>query len=690
MLNNIDNFFYPKSVAVIGASSKEKSIGYELTKTILSFGYKGKLYLTNPKGEIILGIKCCKSIEEINDVIDLAIIVVPKLFVEDSIDSLIAKNVKSIVLITAGFKETGQIGEEIEKRITEKIRSAGVRLVGPNCMGVISTLPDIQLNATFVAEKPEFGTTAFASQSGALGAAVLNSLRQTDIRFSHFISVGNKADINENDLINYWEKDQNINTIAMYLESFVNGEQFIKPFLQNRITKPVIILKAGKTNSGIKAASSHTGALSSSDKVVDALLKQFGIIRVNNINELFNTAKGFENFAIPQGNKVAVVTNAGGPAILAVDSLEFNGLELADLTEQTKIRLKEIVHPEGSINNPVDLLPGGNEQTFKLVTQIVANDINVDAVISIFVEPVMVQPLEVIEQINSIKSEKPIIQVVMPLPEFWENYKTNSVYKKPLFHNPEDPAVILSNMLFYQNVKNDNKTNLERIKLFDNKGKFKRSYNNGYLQSEQVNQLLKDYNIPVITEILIEKEKSQTFVVENFPIVIKGINKSSTHKSDIGGVILNIKNQSEFKEACLEIINNFAKHNLEVEQFLIQPFIKTKYELLIGGVRDNSFGPTLSFGLGGKYVELFADISIKSAYISKQDIDEMINTTKAGKMLLGLRGEKSVDLNQLKEIILNCAKMITENNNISEFDINPLTVSNDNKFYAVDSRIKIN
>ena len=689
MLNEINNFFYPKSVVVIGASSKEKSIGYEITKTILSYNYKGKLFLTNPKGDEILGIRCFKSIEEIDKNIDLAVIVVPKAFVEDSIDSLIAKDVKSIILITAGFKETGKTGEEIEKRITDKIKAAGVRLVGPNCMGVISTLADIQLNATFVAEKPEFGTTAFASQSGALGAAVLNSLRQTDIRFSHFISVGNKADINENDLLNYWEDDINTNIISMYLESFVDGEQFIKPFLQNRITKPVIILKAGKTNSGIKAASSHTGALSSSDKVVDALLKQFGIIRVNNINELFNTAKGFESFMMPKGNRVAVVTNAGGPAILAVDSLEPNGLELAELTDQTKLKLKELVHPEGSINNPIDLLPGAKAETFKLVNQIAADDSNVDAVVSIFVEPVMVQPLEVVEAINSIVSTKPIFQVVMPLPEFWHNYKTNSISQKPLFHNPEDPSIILSNMLLYKKTKTNN-SNDERIKLFDNKGKNNKTFSDGYLNSEQLSSLLTEYHIPVIEEVVIKKENYYSYNVPYYPIVVKGINKSSTHKSDIGGVILNINDKNEFDNACLQIINNFAKHNFIVEHFLIQPYIKTKYELLIGGVRDNSFGPTISFGLGGKYVELFADISIKSAYLSNNDINEMINSTKAGKMLQGMRGQKAVNISQLKEVLLNCAKMITENNNISEFDINPLVVSENNQFYAVDSRIRIN
>jgi acetate---CoA ligase (ADP-forming) len=353
----INNFFYPKTICIAGASTKEKSIGYELLKSIKQYDYKGKIFPVNPKADEVLGFKCFHSIDEITEKIDLAIVLVPKAFAEETIDILLTNNVKAIILITAGFKETGSEGEAVEKRILEKVKNAGARLVGPNCMGVITTFNDVKLNATFVAEKPEIGATAFLSQSGAIGAAVLNSLRETDIKFGHFISVGNKADIAENDLLKFWQNDDRIKTITFYLESFVNGEEFIKPFINSKITKPVIILKAGRTAGGIKAASSHTGALASNDKVVDAIAKQFNIIRADTLNELFNTAKGLENFPFPNGNKIAVITNAGGPAILAVDALEKEGLKLASLTESTKSKLKEIVHPEGSVNNPVDLLP---------------------------------------------------------------------------------------------------------------------------------------------------------------------------------------------------------------------------------------------------------------------------------------------------------------------------------------------
>ena len=451
------DYFYPESICVVGASSKPKSLGYELTKSIKQYGYTGKLFLINPKSDEVLGYKCYPAIKDVEEKIDLAIIMVPKQFVEESIKQLIEKGTKALILITAGFKETGKEGEEEEKRILELVIKSDARLVGPNCMGVINTLSKIKMNATFVAEEPRNGKMAFCSQSGAIGAAVLNSLRETDIRFSQFISVGNKADVAENDLLEFWEKDKNVSVITYYLESFEAGEKFLKYFIDGKVSKPVIILKGGKTSSGIKAASSHTGALGSSDKVVDAVLQQFGIIRADDLNDMFNTAKGFEDFPMPEGNRVAVVTNAGGPAILTVDTLERNNLNLAELTDETKKQLREIVHPQGSVNNPVDLLPGGTTGQFKQVNEILVADRNVDAVISVFVEPIMVPAMPVIEGINEIvdhpfgKSKKPIFQVVMPLPEFWNQYRKESKTKRSLFRRPEDPAVVIGNMLKFKN-----------------------------------------------------------------------------------------------------------------------------------------------------------------------------------------------------------------------------------------------
>ncbi|RJP58701.1 MAG: acetyl-CoA synthetase [Ignavibacteriales bacterium] len=689
-MDSIKNFFYPKSICVVGASTKEKSIGYELLHTISNYGYKGIIYPVNPKAESVLGYKCYKTIEEIDGKIDLGIVVVPKQFAEESIDSLLAKEVKSIVLITAGFKEVGKEGEEVEKRITKKIKEAGARLVGPNCMGVINTLDSTKLNATFVAEKPETGGTGFLSQSGALGAAVLNSLRETDIKFAHFISVGNKADINENDLLNFWQSDENIKTITTYLESFVDGENFIKPLITGEVTKPVIVLKAGKTSSGMKAASSHTGALSSRDQVVESLLRQFGILRVDNINELFNTAKGFENFPFPKGNKIAVITNAGGPAILTVDSLEKENLVLAEFSKSTKDKLREVVNPEGSVDNPVDLLPGATDEVYRRVNEIVVEDENVDAVISIFVQPVMVEPMAVVESVNEIKSDKPIFQIDMPLPEFWDDYRKFSKRKMPLYRNPEDPAPVIYNMLYYSlaqaGLKDHRKEYADQFAL---RGKGKFNFKKGFISQEEVIDITSYYELPIIKNILIKPSEIDNIKDGAFPLVLKGINHEVIHKSELDAVKLNIKTKDELKEKAQEIINNFNKYKFDVEQFLIQPFVEIKHEVLLGGFRDPSFGPIIMFGTGGKYVEVICDTAIRSAYMSDNDLNEIIEETVIGKILKGVRGEKGIDIDELKRVIRASSRMMIENENILEFDLNPLIISNDNSIHAVDVRIKI-
>ncbi len=646
-MNTLNNFFYPKSICVVGASTKEKSIGYEILKAIKLYGYTGKVFPVNPKTDDILGYPCYHTIEEVAEQIDLAIIVVPKQFAESSVDSLLAKNVKSIILITAGFKETGKDGEELEKQILKKIKDAGARILGPNCMGVINTLDVIKLNATFVAEKPETGAIGFLSQSGALGAAVLNSLRETDIKFAHFISVGNKADINENDLLGFWQKDENIRVMTFYLESFECGGEFIKYFMRGEITKPVIVLKAGRTQSGMRAAASHTGALSSKDKVVDSLLNQFGIIRADDLDGLFNTAKGFENFKIPEGNRVAVITNAGGPAILCVDALENRNLILAKFGDSTKRKLREIVNPDGSIDNPVDHLPGGSAENFKNVIEIISTDEIVDAIISIFVEPVMVSPFEVIENINSIQSGKPILQVAMPLPEFWEKCRGGSTKRIPVFRNPEDPAEVLSNMLFYASTQKRIFKNKKKYESLLNLKPHKNSFSSGFLSQNVITKLCDEYSLPLIKSKLIKPSKLDSIGNNFFPLVLKGINSKVIHKTELNAVKLNIKNKADLRRAAKEIKESFSRSSFDIEYFLLQKFVKPKHELLIGGFRDVSFGPIIMFGTGGKYVEIICDTSIRSAYICEDDIDDMINETVIGKILQGIRGEEPCNMSEL-------------------------------------------
>jgi acetyltransferase len=428
--------------------------------------------------------------------------------------------------------------------------------------------------------------------------------------------------------------------------------------------------------------------MGSRDMVVDALLKQFGILRVNNLNEMFNTAKGFENFPIPKGNRVAVITNAGGPGILAVDNLELENLVLAVLSDKTKDKLNVIVHPEGSVENPVDLLPGATAENYKRVVEIVAADENVDAVINIFVEPVMVQPFDVVEAVSDVKSEKPILQADMPLPEFWDTYRKYSKKQLPIFKNPEDPAEVLSNMLFYENARN----RLTKLKSEYNfniaSGVNKYGLSHGFISQDEINTIAEDYKLPIVKNMIFDPESVNQLTGEYFPIVLKGINRKVVHKSELNAVKLNIKNKEELLKAAEEIKANFTKYHFKVEEFLVQPYIKTKHEILIGGFRDHSFGPVIMFGSGGKYVEIICDTSIKSAYLTDYDIDDMINSTTIGKILHGVRGEEPVDILKLKRVIKSAAQMFIENDCIEEFDFNPLIISEHNVMYAVDIRIK--
>ena len=497
--------------------------------------------------------------------------------------------------------------------------------------------------------------------------------------------MGNKADVNENDLLQYWQTCNDVGVITYYLESFVDGENFLKQFINRKITKPVIILKGGRTSSGMKAASSHTGALGSSDKVVDAVLNQFGIIRADDLNDMFNTAKGFEEFSIPNGSRVAVVTNAGGPAILTVDTLEKNKLVLAELSEGTKLKLKEIVHQEGSVNNPVDLLPGGTAEQFKAVNEILVQDENVDAVISVFVEPIMVKALPVIEGINDIKSDKPIFQVVMPLPEFWDEYRKESKTRRSLFRYAEDPAVVIGNLIKY----NSHDKKAARLSKNSVQNKIDLSeYSGKFIPQKKVDALCGQYNVPIIKNLILNFDELKKSELE-FPAVLKAVGEKIIHKSDLQGVVLNIKNKEELIKSAEGMISNFKLKNIQLDSFLIQPFIKTKFELLVGAFRDHSFGPMIMFGSGGKYVEYLEDTAMRSCYLSEYDIDEIINSTKSGKIIQGVRGENSVDINKLKSSIKSLAQMMLDYPEITECDLNPLLVSEDNRMFAVDVRIKV-
>lgn len=699
--SSLQNFFYPQSVLLVGASSRPKSIGYEILKSMIDFGYKGKIFVVNPKADEILGIKCFKSIEEIEDKISLAIILVPKNLVFESLKSCAAKEIKNIVIITAGFREVGEEGEKLEKEITEFARANNIRLVGPNCMGLINTDENVRLNATFAAEVPHYSPISFLSQSGALGAAVLNTIKETGYTFGQFISIGNKADVNENVLLEFWWKDEKTKIITMYLESFENGRKFYE--LAQKVTKekPVIVLKAARTKSGSSAASSHTGALATQDDIVDTALRQSGCIRVQTIEEMFETAKAFLKFKKINGNRIAILTNAGGPAILCTDETEKNGLKISELKDETKNKLREILHPEASVKNPVDMLPGADAITYRNAAKILSEDENVDALIVIFVEPVMIDSFEVIKQLAEEQNinQKPILIVTFPLPHFWNKWKSGGIEDTIILKSVELAPVILKNLVEYFK-KQDNFNDIEIA--MSEKTKFKISriiqksqeqiQETSFLSSKECKAILEELDLPIVKNKFFTEKSELKKIAEkiDYPCVLKISSRKLTHKSDVNGVILNIQSKKELIKAFEELISNLKKKKLlqYIDEFEVQEYFSGDLEVIIGAYRDKSFGPVINFGAGGKFVEIIKDKNLALAPISKEEAIELIKTSKIYPLLSGYRDIKKADIVQLAEIVERISTLIFEFNEIQEIDLNPVMISG-SKIKVVDYRISV-
>ncbi len=700
-INTIRNFFYPESVLLIGASSKPKSIGYEILRGMIDFGYKGKIFVVNPKNEEILGIKCNKSIEEIEENISLAIILVPKQLVIDSLKSCAKKNIKNIVVITAGFREVGEEGAKLEQELLDIAKENEIRLVGPNCMGLINTDEDVKLNSTFAAEVPHYAPISFLSQSGALAAAVLNTIKETGYTFGQFISIGNKADLNENDFLEYWHKDDKTKIITMYLESFESGRKFFE--LAKVITKykPVLVLKAAKTKSGSRAASSHTGAMATQDDIVDIALKQSGCIRVNTIEEMFETAKAFLKFSNLKGNRLVILTNAGGPAILCVDEAEKNGFEIVKLSDETKNRLRKFLHPEASVNNPVDMLPNADAQTYRKAVQIISQDENVDAIISIFVEPVMIDAFEVIHQLAEEQriNKKPIVVVAFPLPQFWNRWRVEGIKDAYILKSVELASVVLKNLHEYHTsrslIQNEivsfDKSQKEKIEKLINNFKFNLKGKN-FLTSLECNKILKTCQLPLIKSHFFKKRNELNSLSRkiNYPCVLKISSRMLTHKSDFDGVIVNIQSRKNLIQSFDDLLKNLKKKRLInfIDEFEIQGFIDGDVEVIIGGYRDESFGPVVMFGAGGKFVETIKDKNLLLAPVNESIVIEMIKSSKIYPILSGYRNIKKTDIKKLAEIIVKVGNLLNEFGEIKEIDLNPVMIKG-KKIKIVDYRIRI-
>lgn len=687
-------FFKPESVALIGASTNPEKLGFKILKNLIEGGFKGKIYPVNPKGENILNLKCYKSISEIPYFVELAIIVVPAEFVCDIAEECGKKGVKGLIVISAGFKEIGEEGKKREEKLKEIIKKYGVRLIGPNCLGIIDTRN--KLNASFAFEMPPEGKISFITQSGALGTAILDWAIKENVGLSKFVSFGNKADVNEIDLIEELKDDEDTNVILLYLEGVSEGRKLIEVARKTISKKPIIIVKAGKTESGAKSASSHTGSLAGSDIAFNSAVKQSGIIRANTVEELFDYALIFSYQPILKGNRIAIITNAGGPSVMAVDMIEEKGLLLSRFSEKTINLLKKYLPPVSSINNPVDILGDAKADRYEKAIEAVLSDENVDGIIVILTPQIVTQPYETAQSIvrTSKKYEKCVISCFMGGKRVEEGIKILKENGIPNYPTPERAVIALKGMDDYRRFRESNLKG--RFIEFDvNKEKVREKIENLKRSKTKIigdiegREILFLYGINVVSSFIAKNEEEcENFLKRNEGnFVMKLISPDIIHKTEAGGVKIGIKSPEEAKKAFKEIIDSARKYkpDAKIVGVQIQKMIEKGIEVIIGVSKDVQFGHLIMFGLGGIYVEILKDVSFRIAPLTDIDADEMVNEIKSAKILKGYRNIPECNTEKIKETILKISQLVCDFPEIKEMDINPLIV-NERDAIAVDVR----
>jgi len=697
---SLHKFFYPNSVAVIGASRNPESVGHAILRNLIEGHFTGVIYPVNPKARALLGIKAYPNISSIPDEIDLAIVVVPNTVVPQVLEECVEVGVRSAVVISAGFKEIGPEGAKLEEEAVSIAKRGGLRIIGPNCLGIINTDPNIRINATFSREMPLAGQTALISQSGAICVAALEYARQYRIGFSKVVSLGNKADVNEIDVLEYLKDDPETRVILMYIEDLSHGRRFIESvrYITGEVGKPVIAIKAGRTPEGAGAASSHTGALASSDEVYDAIFNQSGVIRVESVEELFNYAKAFSTQPIPKENRVAIISNAGGPAILATDAVVRCGLKLAPLSEETKKNLKAGLSPAASVRNPVDLVGDANHLRYQHALNHVLADENVDAAIIILTPQAMTTVDDIAKVVVDVapKYKKPILTCFMGVSDISSAIDILESSKIPNYNFPEDAVRALAALYNYGEWLSRPRTGVRTFIVNREKAEevIRRALTEGrkYMPDVEAFEVLKCYGFKTAEWIVAKNVDEAVEAAEKigYPVVMKIASPDIVHKFDIGGVEIRLENPEEVKAAYSRIISNVKKNapNAMIWGVTVQEMVRNGVEVIFGVKRDPLFGPVIMFGLGGIYVEAYKDVSFRLAPIRELSAYHMIGEIRASQILKGYRGGKERDIDALAEGLMKLSQLSLEQPYISELDINPVIVFEKGKgFKAVDARI---
>ncbi len=687
--SSLDCIFRPRSVAVVGASNREGSVGRALFANILFGGYTGVVFPVNMKQRSVLGVKAYDTVRAIPDEVDLSILIVPAVSVPATLAECGQKGIKGAVVISAGFKELGPTGAQLEQAVADRARKYGIRLIGPNCFGIISGSPQVRLNATFGRAMPAFGNIALVSQSGAIGVNALEYAIAEDVGLSKFASIGNKADINECDLLAYLRDDPETEVIMLYLEDLVDPTRFMQIARETTShptkPKPILAIKAGRTSEGARAASSHTGALAGSDAAYDAFFAQARILRVDTINELFAKAAALAYQPAPRGRRVAILTNAGGVGIMATDACVRHGLELAQLTEQTRLELKKHLPATAATGNPVDVIGDADENRYRAALELLVADDNVDGLIPIWTPTLMAESSVVAGVIADVgqNSTKPILACVQTMTGSETVRKQLLRDRIPHYQFPENAARALAAMADFSEwsrrpqgeVRNFTDVDPDVVSDIISRARARKPL---FVSEPEGHEILKAYGLPVPQFKLCKSAAEAVAAAKEigYPVVLKIVSPDVLHKTDFGGVRINVTDDARLEAEYASLLDGVKtkKPDADVWGVLVQQMAPRGTETIIGMKRDPSFGPMLMFGLGGILVEVLKDVTFRIAPVNETSVDSMVTGIKAARILEGFRGEPPRDVAKIKECLQRLSQLVTDFAEIDELDINPLLV----------------
>lgn len=692
----LDMFFDPKSVAVVGASRTPGKIGHAVLQNILQHGYQGAVYPINPHSQEILGLQCYASVLLVPGPIDLAIILVPSRQVSQILVECGEKGVKGAVIISAGFREVGSEGWHREHDIVSIAHRYGMRLIGPNCLGIIDTIA--RLNASFAAGMPSRGTIAFMSQSGALCTSILDMALAEQVGFSRFVSLGNKADTDEVTFVKAWQNDPCTNVIMAYLEGIEKGPEFMRVAREASGKKPIIAIKSGTTSGGSRAVSSHTGTLAGSERAYEAAFRQSGVIRARSVQELFDYSIAFARQPLLAVDRIAVVTNAGGPGIMATDACERAGLQLASLETRSMERLRAALPSAASVLNPVDLLGDALADRYSTALETVANDQNVGGIVVILTPQIMTDVVGTARVVGELSQrvDKPIVGCFMGQDTVAPGIHILNQHRVPNYPVPERAVAALAAMRSYRLWRERPPQNLETVAVDHERVRRAlaqvRAEGRLSMGDTETREIMDAYGIRTPPTYLARSPEEAVHYAEEigFPVAIKISSPDILHKTDVGGVKLDVTTPAEVRDAFELMVYRASRYMPEAEIWgcLVQQMVQGGKEVIAGMHRDPHFGPLMMFGLGGIYVESLRDVTFRIAPFDRREAREMIGEIKAANILRGTRGEGPSDTEALAEALLRLSQLVTDFPEIVEFDVNPLTVFEDGQgLVGIDMRL---